>query len=105
MKTVTIDVIDQDIKVGTRRNAFFCPIARAANRALGGHGYSYSQMHVQVGDNLLGFRFGKPVFLSPQAIKFMEDFDTGNPVVPFSFRVAIADNPQEAAAVASLLLA
>lgn len=75
-----VKVTKLDIKRGDRLNPVRCPVARALRRALG-----YSRK-VRVGFYTVKM-FGKVELLPPPVIRFIEDFDSGAVVAPFSFRI------------------
>jgi hypothetical protein len=86
MKTVTIDVTQEDIDSGEPLSCNSCPIALAAERA----GFA----DVSVGGylwfvNTDGLRLRASI--PPVALEFIGDFDNEETVVPFSFSVEIPE--------------
>lgn len=88
MKT-TIEVKQHHIDIAkakrSQRNATSCPIARAM-REQKIHFYGVSQEGIEVNRNL-----ENPLPLPEQAITFIQDFDEGKKVKPFSFEVNIPE--------------
>lgn len=84
MRTVTIDVTQEDIDAGSPNRCRSCPVARAVHRATG-------KPHIVVTRNeilLSGWgRFPLPAI----AAEFISEFDAGRPVSPFSFTLDLPD--------------
>lgn len=85
-RTVTVEVTAEDIERGKPRAACDCPVALAAGRV-------FESPHVgvfRVGDDLdlfvLGFGQMRP---SEEMRRFVDDFDAGRPVAPFTFTVEL----------------
>lgn len=84
MKTVTINVLQDDINKGWANNPGACPIALAAARTL--------RVPCTVGDETLSvdnYRSFATLPLSAQA--FVLTFDLGGSVSPFSFDVEVLE--------------
>jgi hypothetical protein len=79
MSAVTIEVTAEDIARGQKFYCSNCPVALAASRALG--------HPVVAGANVMYVRVGgyPTLELPPVAKSFIEDFDSGENVSPFSF--------------------
>ena len=71
-----ICVTRRDIKEGTRKWLSRCPIALAAKRAFGTNRVSVSD-HIVIN--------GKFYTASPKVLLFIDNFDRGRVVEPFSF--------------------
>lgn len=79
-----IEVTQEDIERGTRGHCALCPVARAVKRAMRTEDVWADGVAIVLtrhGDNRL--------FLDTpdEAICFMEEFDAGEPVEPFSFEL------------------
>lgn len=88
---LTINVTQEDIERGKRRDCFSCPINRATQRTLG---LKYiqtgrSQLHIHKEFKLLPHNNYQLINLPPIAHKFIEYFDTGNRPQAFSFTISI----------------
>ena len=86
MKTIKIEVTEEDIRKGVRDNCRECPIASACNRA----GLKYPSVYpeeIQYWQNigLKGWR------TSAEVEYWIADYDAGKPVTPFSFEMEIED--------------
>ena len=94
---------------GIRNCSTFCPIVLAAEPALFRGGIVLNadgelefyevvwRRTKHLGIKLTGhgaFRFAVP--LPPEAAQWMRDFDAGNPVVPFEFKVDLPDEGEHA---------
>lgn len=86
MTTKIIQVKQIDINSGVRKKAQYCPIARALKR----HGFK----HVSVGFVYMTY-VSNTVYYSvtlPKRVRtFINRFDTGRPVKPFSFKIEVRD--------------
>lgn len=81
---IKIDVTAEDIVNGVRGVAFACPIARAVKRMGSSQVYvAYGCLECDEGEG----------FLPKSASDFVDRFDEGLPVSPFSFEVEIEDAP------------
>ena len=81
----TIEVTPQDIDAGKRRSCDHCPIALAlARTGIAFQGVDYSLV--------LGPDFN-PIDLPQSARNFIEKFDEGAPVLPFTFTLDIPERP------------
>lgn len=81
MKTITIEVTQEDIDKGKQGSCGRCPIALAAYRVMEG---SFLVLPYAI------FRLeGKSISLPDSAIEFIGLFDSGMPVKPFSFTIEI----------------
>ena len=83
MRTVRVDVTQEDIDKGLRGNAFSCPIARAIDRLA-------VCDCVEVGDDEI-YLDAQGVPMSHEALCFVSDFDSGNMVEPFHFDLALPE--------------
>lgn len=77
---IIIEVTEEDIKSGRRHSYSKCPIALAIRRAFA-RDYGVA---VGVGSFCVGIDVWK---LSRRAQNFIQNFDEGCPVKPFSFRI------------------
>lgn len=82
-RRVRINVTKQDIKRGVPHEPDSCPIARAAKRSFGRKAYVEVMSSVAVlkrgGEEEVNYRY------TEKAGQFIENFDNGNHVEPFSF--------------------
>ena len=76
MTTKIIQVKQIDINSGVRKKAQYCPIARALKR----HGFKHVSNTVYYS-----------VTLPKRVRTFINRFDTGRPVKPFSFKIEVRD--------------
>lgn len=83
MKTKTIRVTAEDIRLGDASNIWSCPIALAATRAFGARGVSVYPQYLAMG--AIGDR--QTLELPRKAKKFIAAFDSLHSVEPFAFRV------------------
>jgi hypothetical protein len=86
--TELVEVIEEDILGGVPGDRFACPVALALNRKLGP---SHS---VGAGDIYRVVTAGRDRHLAPippTAATFIDDFDAGRPVAPFTFELEIPD--------------
>ncbi len=84
-KYVTVRVTRYFITRGVKRSSGSCPIALAGDSAT-------KKMQTFVAREHLKLRhdYGEKIMALPKkAQKFIEDFDSGKPVRPFSFRVRV----------------
>ena len=80
MKTKLIKVTKTDIRRGTRFSACYCPVALALYRAFDKPQYCIA--------GLGSIAVNHIEWITPvQVMKFMDAFDSGNPVEPFSFEL------------------
>jgi hypothetical protein len=73
---VKIKVTQEDIAMGSKNDCFYCPIALALKR--------HEFVRVHVGTDVF-YADNHPYPLNKKAVKFIERFDSGKPVKPFSF--------------------
>jgi hypothetical protein len=83
MKTVTIEVTASDIFQGRPSEAFECPVAIAAARALGKTAGLTTTSMLVGGDQF--------ITVPPQVTEWITRFDTGQPVEPITFTVNVPD--------------
>ncbi len=79
----TVSVTEEDIKWGTPRTCYSCPVALALCRELGWHGADVTERFVtridEEGDSV-------ETFCTPAVVtRFVKAFDANRPVKPFSF--------------------
>ena len=86
MLTFTVDVTEEDIAIGERRNCLFCPVARALRRVpeivsvVSAYPYAVA-FHTENRYHC---------FAPPTPVgEFIRDYDRGDPVKPFSFTLTI----------------
>ena len=85
---VNFDVIQQDIDQGTRKVCETCPIALAAIRSSVVNPVIFStEIWYTIGKGLDRSRCKSP--LPTEASRFIEDFDMGLPVKPFTFSIEV----------------
>lgn len=88
MRTFIISVTQEDIDRGERSDPYYCPVARATQRATGRHaGVDEHTIFGRI-ENGTNSMFAE---LPPEAKEFVEDFDMRRPVEPFSFEVSIEE--------------
>ncbi len=75
----TIEVTEQDITHGKRKQCEECPIALAMHRA--------TDEHWSVGTKLDRCRDGFSIKTPLSACEFITDFDSSLPVQPFTFEI------------------
>lgn len=80
----TIDVKQLDIDTGLKGDCALCPIARALDRATGESWRVHSSWATRSGDS---FKTHLPL----EAVRFIDLFDEGRPVKPFSFDLEITN--------------
>lgn len=88
---VTINVTEDDILTGIRGICVLCPIARAINRVLSDNEYFAvvgNYLHIS---DYKESHFRKVVVLPKVARAFINSFDEGEGVMPFSFELDIED--------------
>ncbi len=84
MKTIKIIVTKTDIQKGKRDTSNLCPVAKAIRRCAGLYGIDV------YGDELgFGIALRRLVDLPKKVSKFVERFDFGKPVKPFSFTLKL----------------
>jgi len=89
-----INVTAEDIRAGVSGESDACPIARAALRALTEAGEYVNvsavraALHVQHLDATGKTRDWRCFGLPPEAAAFVDAFDAGSPVEPFTFEVS-----------------
>jgi hypothetical protein len=88
MKTVTIEVTQEDIEKGQRKDGCNCPIAKAIKRAIPGCCVSVATRWVVLSIN---GEFCGDSFLPEKALKFIADFDNFNPISPFTFQLEVPE--------------
>lgn len=91
MNPILIEVTEQDIKEGVRLNGLFCPVQKAIERqfpkALSVYA-SYFSAASGAFARVTDEHFNKMEFLMDgQVSDFMNTFDAGQPVEPFSFNL------------------
>ena len=83
---LVIEVTADDIRLGERTHACRCPVARAVARATGG---SIDEADVAAAAGKMNVTFPDGTFAEyalPQEVDaFMDAFDHGRPVAPFTF--------------------
>jgi hypothetical protein len=92
-KTVTVTVTQKDINIGTPLMCYLCPVALAISRAVGGrrvrvkNPYRWGFSDGPFGDK----RDNEPDARALPLIArtFIEAFDLGKPVGPFSFELEV----------------
>jgi hypothetical protein len=82
-KFKVIEVTERDVKVGVQRDPFACPIARALKRA-------FRATEVSVGTSIADVDERRGLQLPKRAQNFIERFDEGKTMKPFSFRLRVA---------------
>lgn len=89
---LVIEVTAQDIALGEPTHACRCPVARAVARAIGG---SIDRADAAAGAGRVSTAWPDGTFahyeLPAEVDAFMDDFDHGRPVAPFSFTVLLED--------------
>lgn len=84
MKTITVEVTAEDIANGVKGKCTSCPVARALSRAAGepwSVAFDYATRE----------RDCARAWLTPKCRTFIEDFDCGEPVAPFSFTIEVPE--------------
>lgn len=83
MKTITIEVTEEDISTGKREKCFNCPVALAMARHLG--------QLVKIGSFTWKIAGHEPFTLPHKAQRFISSFDNEGPesVCPFTFTVEV----------------
>lgn len=85
MRTITINVTQEDIDKGIKNSCFNCALALSAKRAL-------EDANLSVGAKTIFWVTKLVDFNLPQvAIDFIKAFDTNQPVSPFTFDLTLAD--------------
>lgn len=91
MSVVSVRVTSDDIASGKRKDACHCPVALALKRA-------YPESEIFAGDDGELYTYQAPAAprvrvasLPPVANRFIEEFDDGYAVQPFSFTLDIPD--------------
>ena len=91
---VTINVSADDIAHGRIGECHFCPLARAMNRALPAidylHSWAIDGLHAYLGDKI-----DVSVALPDSCFTFVERYDAGCRVYPFTFEVTLPANAAE----------
>lgn len=82
-----IEVTDLDIKRGTKRHMFYCPIALAFERALLNSKILYSKLSVTFKQIIVIGGKTATYKLPEIATDFIRDFDSENAVSPITFDV------------------
>jgi hypothetical protein len=80
LKTITFSVTEQDIQEGKKGHCYKCPIALAVMRAVPEAEVVEVNWFAVYIDSVYKFDYSQPDLV----LKFMEDFDLGKPVFPFS---------------------
>lgn len=83
---ITINVTQTDIDEGRIRNCYECPIAKAAYRSFPG-AYEIAVGRILTVDLTGDFNSIQRYCIPDIARKFMNDFDCGKDVEPFSFEI------------------
>jgi len=86
MDEITVDVTSEDILCGCRANCINCPIARAIDRVIPQNYHAsvlYGHANIYLTETCL---YKYSYTLPREARSFIEDFDSGNKVSPFSFK-------------------
>lgn len=77
----TVNVTQEDIDKGKKGSCSQCPVALAGIRSVGKSFY--------VGPTMFAFRFNWIAELPKCVVDFIERFDSGQPVQPFTFDIEI----------------
>lgn len=85
MRTVTVEVTQDDIDAGRRKSCFGCPVARALRRAVGGDAWVVGPSWARA----LADAAALP--LPPEAARFVRSFDDRSPVSPFTFTLELPE--------------
>jgi len=86
MKTLTIEVTQEDIDKGCRASPWSCPVALALERA---NGKQYSVGTKSFNER---FKYYEDSLNLPEHVQdFILRFDTSKPVQPFSFQINIEE--------------
>lgn len=80
---MVINVTQEDIEMGSPSLCYNCPIAWAAKRAIAGSFAAVDGIKMVIESEEKRTRY----WLPEEARKFVDDFDSGRPVKPFSFEV------------------
>ena len=89
MKTVTIEVTQEDIDQGVPSHAHKCAVARAMSRSVDG---AYSLCSFWGIHNPAGRGPCVHTAKHDEAVtKFIQDFDNGKPVKPFTFTIEVPE--------------
>lgn len=86
MRTITVSVTAEDIASGKRYDCEACPIALAVRRVIGPLDIFVCR---EIGRESIGIH---PVPALPEAKAFMDAFDNGEAVAPFSFQLEVDDS-------------
>lgn len=90
MKQLTIDVTQEDIDNGVQTDIQNCAIALGCKKVFGDKFWYYYNDSIELVDDSLGSHTFK---IKDKAVPiFMQDFDKGNKVEPFSFVVEVPDD-------------
>lgn len=93
-KTITVNVTERDIQYGVPRDVFSCPIARSLRRHK-----EFKDLTFEVSKRLVTLAGYHPYWSDPRGMiarqpevarKFIERFDLGEPVEPFTFKLEVA---------------
>ena len=79
MRTITVEVTQDDIDQGRRRSSCECPVALAVKRATGAEWVIVGCSSVDIGDNKQPFR------LPDDARQFISNYDLGFRPEPITF--------------------
>ena len=83
MEKIRIRVTSKDIELGVQSKSDSCPIARAIKRKKLG-----TKIAVGIGDIYIDAKI-KKVSNPERVFRFVNDFDFGSPVEPFSFTLTL----------------
>lgn len=79
---IRVDVTEADIRTGVKGDMCNCPIAIAIKRAIGCSGVHVDGMWIEVHEPFESWR----QYRTPDVVDaFIDRFDAGQPVAPFSF--------------------
>ena len=84
-----INVTQQHIMKGLRKSPVYCPISRSINKATG---LIVTTQNMRNSPNVIlrdGHGYWRDLALTRNERKFINNFDRGNPVSPFSFELPI----------------
>ena len=79
-KTIRVEVTEEDIAKGEKKDHCYCPLALAFKRA---------GLKDPIVENYTAEHAGGLIELPLEACDFVHDFDLGRPVEPFTFTVEL----------------
>lgn len=87
---VTVEVTQNDIQYGRRKDCDHCPIAKAVGRVLSWDFYAFAdEEYISIRHEIRGAVDGFHINTPAVATEFMQAFDSCKPVAPFSFPLDI----------------